>query len=465
MTTDLARQDDTAALAVADREQAAAGLTHYLGTGDLSKLTGEQRAALYRRTCDSLGINSLTRPFEWVEFYDPETKGKKLTLYPRAACADQLAYQHRIRVEVVEEKIVGSLFKVVVKGTMPNGRTETNVSYLDLTDRDGNQLRGQKLGNAFMKGHTKAKRRLIFGMVGMMAPPDVEDLQQAKVVYVDGRGNVLENPTREQKALAADPTMARAIGEPVFEDVPLSAAPIPDGPDQRPRAEDLEPPKRPDGPRPDLKSDVDRWCGAWFAAVKGTSLESDEARHEYMSMYSDGRTSSLREFFQGCTPDQAGAFLAHVRGQVDVERAGTPTPPTPPQATQERSPGRSYEDLFPDDDDQQQQPAPAEQPAARPVQMTQAGHDAAVLTGAPAPAGPDRLADDTTYTRRQLLDLYEAWGRYMQRLDTFWTPDDVKRLPDAALRQKVSDLIAQADDLEEFLRRTDDDDDAAGSQD
>lgn len=371
MTNEIARQGADGALANSDDTSAA--VEHWLGTGDLSKLSGAQRAALYTRTCESLGINSLTRPFDWIEFYDPETKGKKLVLYPRAACADQLAYQHRIRVEVVEEKIVGSLFKVAVVGTMPNGRTETNVAYLDLTDRDGGQLKGQRLGNAFMKCHTKAKRRLVFGMVGMMAPPDVEDLQQARVVYLDGRGDVLDNPTPEQMALAASPATARTIGEPIWEDVPSDDV-LPDGsPDQRPRREDLEAPPRPPGPRPSFRAsdeDVNRWLGAWFGAVKGTNLGTDDARHGYVKQWTRDvlgwpeakRTDSLRTMFARMTDTEAGEFLAHVRLLCESER-------------------RSYlED------------ADEARSGARPRGVSQEVHDAVQLTG--GPATDDQQADD-----------------------------------------------------------------------
>jgi hypothetical protein len=334
VVTDLARQtDEQRTVAAADPEQAEAALLHYLGTGDLSQLTGEQRKALYKRTCDSLGINSLTRPFEWVEFYDPETKGKKLVLYPRAACADQLAYQHRIRVEVLEEKIVGTLFKVEMRGHLPNGRTETNVAYLDLTDRDGKPLRGQRLGNAYMKARTKAKRRLVFGMVGMMAPPDVEDLQQVRVVTVDGSGNVIEAPTEEQRYLAETPRAARAIGEPIFEDVDPDAVIGPaTGAHQRPRAEDLEHPKR-EGPRPSFRAsdeDVKRWCGAWFAIVDETPWDTKEQRAVFVANWTATvaewpeakRTDSLRTMFVRCTSDEAGFFLSQARAMVDTWREG-----------------------------------------------------------------------------------------------------------------------------------------------
>lgn len=325
MSTDLVRQTDDA--------EGASALTHYLGTGDLSQLTGPQRAALYTRTCESLGINSLTRPFDWIEFYDPETKGKKLVLYPSKSCADQLAYQHRIRVEVVEEKIVGSLFKVVVKGTMPSGRTETNIAYLDLTDRDGNQLRGQRLGNAFMKGHTKAKRRLIFGMVGLMAPPDVEDLAQARPVYVDGGGNVLERPTPEQRYLAEVPAAAAAIGEPTYESAAADwtdGADLFDGmPDQKPRAEELDPPKPPPGPKSTFKvSDdvVKRFRQLWFGLVSGLSLDSDDARHRFVAAWTADewpkakRTDSLSTMRARMTDAEADDFIAHVRTLMEDER-------------------------------------------------------------------------------------------------------------------------------------------------
>lgn len=374
MSLDLARTDDAQrGLAVADMEQAEAALLHYLGTGDLSKLSGEQRKALYKRTCDSLGINSLTRPFEWVEFYDPDTKGKKLVLYPRAACADQLAYQHRIRVEVLDEKNVGTLHKVEMRGTLPNGRTETNVAYLDLTDRDGNPLRNQRLGNAYMKARTKCKRRLVFGMVGMMAPPDVEDLRQARVVTVDGNGNVIDHPTPEQKALAADPRMAHTIGEATYEDVDPDAVLGPaTGADQRPRAEDLEQPQRPAGPPPSFKNsdeDVKRWLGAWFATVKGLSLDTDAARASFVGQWTADewpkakRTDSLRTAFARMTTQEAGDFLGHVRAIMEDERR----------------------ELL----DQSYTNMPDPETPARP-DVDQRVHDAVPLTGGPAVADDDQ---------------------------------------------------------------------------
>lgn len=367
MTTDLARQEPQTT-ALANHEDATLALTHYLGTGDLSRLTGEQKAALYLDTCASLGINPRTRPFDWIEFYDPETKGKKLTLYPNKACADQLAFQHQIRVRTVEEKIVGSLFKVTVEGTMPNGRSETAVSYLDLTDRDGNQLRGQKLGNAFMKGHTKAKRRLVFAMLGMMAPPEADELQQVRIVTVDGNGNVLANPTPEQKMLAENPAAATVIGEPTFED--QAPTTIFEGSATQQPSPAPEP-EQPPSARPTFRNseeDIDRWKATWFATVKGLSLDSEDARHAFIAQWTADewpkakRTDSLPTLFARCTPDEAADFLGHVRALMAAEK--------------QELLAQSYENM-PDPD---LRPRP---------DVDQRVHDAVMLTGGP------RVSDDS----------------------------------------------------------------------
>jgi ethanolamine ammonia-lyase large subunit len=65
--------------------------------------------------------------------------------------------------------------------------------------------------------------------------------------------------------------------------------------------------------------------------VKGSSLDSDDARHRYVEQWtasSDGwpkarQTTSLREFFARATDREAGDFLAHVRALVEDERRAT----------------------------------------------------------------------------------------------------------------------------------------------
>jgi len=53
-------------------------------SGDLSELNAAQRAEYYTAVCRSLGLNPLTKPFEFL------TLNGKLRLYALRDCADQL---------------------------------------------------------------------------------------------------------------------------------------------------------------------------------------------------------------------------------------------------------------------------------------------------------------------------------------------------------------------------------------
>lgn len=390
MTTDLAPiESGSQHLVQASPEHAAAALSHILGTGDLSQLTNEDRVAHYLDVCGSLGLNPRTRPFDWIEFYDPQTKAKKLVLYPNRSCAEQLRRQHQISVRVVRREPVGSgtddaMFVVEVEGTTPTGRTGTAIKYVPLTGtRQGGgtyRLSGQQLANAYMKAETGAMRRLTFSMVGLASPPDMEDLSRARVVVVDGTGQVLDHPTPEQKMLAENPALARVINEPTYETTGgAERAPLAGTAGQAVRPDEIEQPQRPAGPPPSFRAseeDVKRWLGAWFAAVKGLSLDTEDARHAYVTGWTRDelgwpqakQTDSLRTMFARMTDREAGDFLAHVRALMDDEKRELLA--------------QSYANM----------PDPA--PSARPAGVDQRVHDAVMLTG--GPAGDDESDDDET---------------------------------------------------------------------
>jgi hypothetical protein len=317
----------TAETSIATREQAGiAALEHVLGTGDLSQLSNEQRVGHYLRMCRSLGLNPLSRPLDWIFFRDPDGT-EKLQLYPNQSCAAQLRRQHQIRVEVTRRETVGEMFVVEVKGTTPDGREDFASKYVPLTNKYG-RLTGQQYANALMKAETGAKRRLTFSMVGLAVPPDPEEAAVGwRPVIVDGTGMILRHPSPEQRYLAETPTAARAIGEPVFEDLA-----VPDDPDdasQAVRPEELERPRQP-RPRATLrptKEQITERRRAWFAAVKGSSLASDDARHRFVGQWTatEGwpagkQTDSLSTFLSRATEREAEDLLAHVRALVEDER-------------------------------------------------------------------------------------------------------------------------------------------------
>lgn len=436
-TRELAVRDEPYNTALANPEDATAALTHYLGTGDLSRLPGEQRAALYLDTCQSLNLNPRTRPFDWIEFYDPETKGKKLTLYPNRSCAEQLRRQHQIRVQIVKEEIVGELFKVIVKGTRPNGVTDEATAYVPLTDKDGNRLRGQRLANAFMKGQTVAKRRLTFSMVGMFAPPEMEELQQARIVVVDGSGNVLDNPTAEQKALAADPGMAHSIGEPTFETV-AESSPLENTPDQRVEPQELGPQRAAPRERPVLRCDATKMRAAYFAAAEGTPLADDEGREaffrEYTGRYAPPlRTESLSRFLAYSSDRQA-------REMVDVAKLKAES-------------WRLSQAI--------DAPAPAV------VKVTPEVAAAVQLTGGPAPAAPARPEHGGEYSPDEWRAFYGVWAAELRSRDSayvIWPESQVKRASVGQLIEETMSCIGQCDSIDEAIYLVDLDDARDGEQ-
>ena len=326
MTTDLVPADP-ADVTMPDAADLKAALAHYLVTGDLSEMRGEQRLALYFEICRSMSISPRTRPLHFIEFYDARAKRNVLMLYPTHEAADQLAYLHRIRVRTVEEKTVGTLYKLVLEGTLPDGRTEENVAYVSLTDAQGQLLTGQRYGDALMKARTKCKRRLVLGMVGFNLPFAAETLERGRRVLLDPAGEVMRHPTEEQTYLAEHPQVAGIIGEATWEDQALPAMGLEAEPVLAP-VPDPGPPAR-SGPRPTLQPTPEeraRWNRQWHATVDGTSLGSDEGRHRFFeqwtAQYTEGlRTDSSSVFFARATRRQADELLAHADVLASEERA------------------------------------------------------------------------------------------------------------------------------------------------
>jgi len=321
-TVDLARRDDGSfALSADEQEAALEARDHIIATNDLGKLTPRQRVGLVVAICEQLKLNALSRPFELLLL------DGKVVLYPTKSCTEQLGRLHQISIKKVRQANVGDLHVVEVEGHRPNGQTSFASKYVSLRDGRGNPLVGQKLADAFAKAETGAKRRLVLSMVGLAGIPDADEVPGARRVWLAADGEILEHPTEEQRYLIEHPRAARAAGYRTLADGDAADAPLA-GRSQAPTAEELTPPERPDGPPPSLKpsdEDTKRWLGAWFASVKGLSLDDDDARHrfveQYTSQYPEGlRTHSLKAFFERCTERQAGDLLAHVRAIMDAER-------------------------------------------------------------------------------------------------------------------------------------------------
>jgi hypothetical protein len=310
-----------------DEDDAAGALAHVLGTGDLYQLSDAQRVAHYLNLCRSCGLNPLSRPYQWIEFRDGDNP-PVLTLYFTPTAAAQALRNNHISVSFPRREIAGELFVCEAHGTAPDGREGVGTQYVPLTGKYG-RLTGRYLANALMSAETGALRRLALNM-GVASGSDPDEGQIVKTVYVDGTGAILEQPTEEQRHLAEHPAVAAAIGEPTFETT-VPELPDDDFPNQRPRPEEYDPPKPPRRPASfrHTEADVKKLLGAWFAAVKESSLDDDHERHAFVRAYTASmepswpqakQTDSLKTFFARATAAEAGDLLAHARALVDDEQ-------------------------------------------------------------------------------------------------------------------------------------------------
>lgn len=150
--------------------------------GDLSKLTPEQRVGYYKAVCDSIGLNPLTRPFDYIIL------NGKLTLYARKDATDQLRKLHDVSIDDVDITENASHFIVKVKGHDKTGRSDVEIGVVAKTDMQGN------IGNAQMKAVTKGKRRLTLSLcgLGMLDETEIETIPSAKVIEVTEEGVIEE---------------------------------------------------------------------------------------------------------------------------------------------------------------------------------------------------------------------------------------------------------------------------------
>lgn len=147
--------EQTAALAV--KPAAATAIESVLIGGDLAKLSAEQRVAYYNRTCESLGLNPLTKPFDYLSL------SGKLVLYAKKDCTDQLRKIHGVSVQIVSrEKLDGDVFAVTARAVDKTGRSDESIGAVPL----GN-LKGEALSNQLMRAETKAKRRVTLSICGL----------------------------------------------------------------------------------------------------------------------------------------------------------------------------------------------------------------------------------------------------------------------------------------------------------
>lgn len=200
------------AIATTDNKPVSAEtLEHVLGTGDLSKLTTPQRVEYYARTCQTLGLNPLTRPFRFLAL------NGQVQLYATRDCTDQLRKVNGIALHVVDKQIDAGLFMVTVRAKDKHGREDEDMGAVALPPA------GESRANALMKAMTKAKRRVTLSICGL-GQTDESELDGIPGAQVfDAEDEVPVVPIRA--AAAPTPRPERVVDPTVYETPKAAAAP------------------------------------------------------------------------------------------------------------------------------------------------------------------------------------------------------------------------------------------------
>lgn len=177
--------------------------------GDLAQLTPPERVNYYRAVCDSVGLNPLTKPFEYIEL------DGKLTLYARRDATDQLRKIHNISVSITGRDKIEDVYIVTAKATTPDGRSDESTGVVSISKEDGEwktaqsgkryfvgngtfkPLRCDALANALMKAETKSKRRVTLSICGLgwLDETEIETIPDAKPIKVSDDGKIDNGPS------------------------------------------------------------------------------------------------------------------------------------------------------------------------------------------------------------------------------------------------------------------------------
>jgi len=144
--------------------------------GDLSGLDQNQKMEYYNRFCDSLNLNPITRPFEFIKF-----DGKEM-LYAKKDATEQLRKLQGISIEDLSGKMMEDIYTVTVKVKDFSGRTDMATGAIYVAT-----LKGKDLANAFMKAETKAKRRATLSIcgLGILDESEIEDIEkEPKIINI-----------------------------------------------------------------------------------------------------------------------------------------------------------------------------------------------------------------------------------------------------------------------------------------
>ena len=264
--------------------------------GDLAKLSSEERNSYYQAVCKSVGLNPLTKPFEYIVL------NGKMRLYALKDCTDQLRSVHGISVTELAESEREGVFVVKAKVCNKDNRTDVSTGAVNIIG-----LKGEALANALMKAETKAKRRATLSIcgLGLLDETEVEDIPAAA--------------KQEVARDSAPPRQATVITQQVDRVIPQN----------RPAAQQTDPivqqAKPESGPHKIVGGTYTSWADAFIAAVQN---ESDVA---LVYKWIDANQPQLEKLKNG-SPDDAARCKAATAKHIEFLKKTAPKDEPPADA-------------------------------------------------------------------------------------------------------------------------------------
>lgn len=166
----------SSSLQTAGQAQLSQAIESVLIQGDLSKLNALERVQYYRGVCQSVGLNPLTKPFDYI------TLNGKLTLYAKRDATDQLRKIHGVSITVTAREKHDDVYVVTARARTPDNREDESTGAVHI-----GMAKGEALANLFMKAETKAKRRVTLSIcgLGLLDETEVESVEGSPTQSVD----------------------------------------------------------------------------------------------------------------------------------------------------------------------------------------------------------------------------------------------------------------------------------------
>jgi hypothetical protein len=125
--------------------------------GNLEALSPGVRVQYYMAVCNSMKLNHLTKPFDYIRL------NGKITLYCTRNATDQLRRRDGVSTRIIgREMEEDGIYVVTIQAQNREGRQDEDVGIVNLAG-----VRGQKLAIEKMKATTKAKRRVTLSICGL----------------------------------------------------------------------------------------------------------------------------------------------------------------------------------------------------------------------------------------------------------------------------------------------------------